>query len=304
LSRVCIGYCAQASFYLVGLVFFLYLIQDDRASAVEAALLVSIYFGYVGLVVYLYMTGREVDHHAAHKSIEGASFDGLGEEEEEMLLLAASDPATAEAGSAGVPPSPVGPQRRGPTGDLPPAASAPVAVKTALFRAGASLVVNSEKMFFFTRPVIEFVIPPLKPQLKPSSNTLYNFVSGLSFFAQPLANSKHDVSLYRVASIFFVSVALIGVFSSQLLMLVQYSLTFLPLDASTVSATLMSLGAEVRVLMLMFYFVDVDVNANINVNVPSCSFPADSRYHQLDFPRACRPLRRRHGGRHRQPGRS
>lgn len=227
---------------MFGLVVFLWIIQDDIATAWEAAALVSIFVVYVGLVIFLYMSGKEKAPPNPH--LHEAECDGGAETA--MLI-----PLTAQDTELSLSSSPV--TRRFAAGDhsihnQPALSSFP--------NMGTSILVNTEKMFFISRPVIEFVVPPLYPNLSPSRNPLFHYITNMTAFSidpsvKP-GSSKHDVSLHRVAAIFVISVALIGILSSMLLNLVQYSLKFIALDSSTVSATLMALGSEVSLLYVNF----------------------------------------------------
>lgn len=219
---------------------FLLIIQDDTAGLWEAAALVCVYVVYVSLVMYLYISGKEVDPHL--KKVDEYTLEAG---EEGLQLLAPNDD---DADSDVSPALEISIQRRLPVPPPNVTQEAPSMVDSPLRRVGTSLWVNSEKMFFLSRPVVAFLIPPLYPAETPSINPLHSIVSRFPAPSRSPTRAgrlEGSVSLHRVASIFIISVVLIGVLSSMLLDLVQYTLTFVSLDSSTVSATLMALGSEV-----------------------------------------------------------
>jgi Ca2+/Na+ antiporter len=224
--------CKKTFFYLFGLASFLVIIQDEVATVLEAAWLLLIYVIYVSLVVYLYFTGREVepDHHHADPNAVSDSI-----EREALLIEMApisskeNDRQTPAAAAVGSP------------GRSPPSLC-------------HRLFFYFETVVFFNRPMVGFLIPPLRPELTVVRNPLYECLGVCGAVAIDCSivrcgckksDRVHDVTLTRIGVIFGISVCMVGVLVKLLMAMVESIVSHLRLDSTTIAATLMAMGSEV-----------------------------------------------------------
>ena len=200
----------------------------------EAGGLVSIYIVYVSLVIYLYSSGKEVEQHIPDLYDHENSCSGGVQAEQLELLPRESDSLHNGSGPA----SPTM-QRNSDYVVIESVSCSSFSVSGV----GSFAFENFEKLFFFNRPIVEFLVPSLRPR-RPhlQHNQAHETINA--------ADNTPDVSLRRVACIFVACVTLIGFLSYFLLSLVEYALYFIPLDSSTISATLMALGSEVQFIIV------------------------------------------------------